>query len=140
MRNLSALIAGLLFGFGLAASGMTDTQKVIGFLDIFGNWDPDLAFVMGAAVITAAIGFRVIFGKLNKPLFESKFSLPTAKQIDLKLLGGAAVFGIGWGLYGYCPGPAISSVIYLSPTTYLFLVTMIIGLALGNYLSQKIKS
>lgn len=137
MKNLSAILAGLLFGIGLAASGMTDTQKVIGFLNIFNAWDPDLIFVMGAAVVVTAVGFKLVLSARDKPLFNSQFSLPTSTLIDKRLLLGASLFGVGWGLYGYCPGPAIASISYLSPSTFIFLTTMIIGMAIGNTAFKK---
>ena len=121
MFNISALVCGLLFGLGLAASGMTDPAKVIGFLDIFGSWDPDLLFVMGSAVVTTAISFRFVLKK-DKPFFASVFSLPTAAGLDKRLLVGASLFGIGWGLYGYCPGPAIASLGYFKPSALLFVL------------------
>ena len=137
MKRLSALISGLLFGLGLAASGMTDTRKVIGFLDIFGNWDPDLIFVMGSAVVTTFIGFKLILSNREQPLFSVFFSIPTRSDIDSRLIIGAALFGIGWGLYGYCPGPALASIIYLSPVTIGFLIFMFIGMKLGSLFSKS---
>lgn len=136
MKPISALISGLLFGFGLAASGMTDTGKVIGFLDIFGSWDPDLVLVMGSAVITTFIGFKLVLGNRAQPLFASMFSIPTRSDIDSRLVIGAALFGIGWGLYGYCPGPALAAIIYLSPVTIGFIIFMVIGMKLGNLFSK----
>lgn len=136
MKRTSALLSGLLFGLGLAASGMTDTRKVIGFLDIFGNWDPDLIFVMGSAVITTFIGFKFVLSHRAEPLFGSMFSIPTRSEIDSKLVIGAALFGIGWGLYGYCPGPALASIIYLSPVTIGFIIFMMIGMKLANLFSK----
>lgn len=136
MKRTSALLSGLLFGLGLAASGMTDTRKVIGFLDIFGNWDPDLIFVMGSAVITTFIGFKLVLSQRAEPLFGSVFSIPTRSDIDSKLVVGAALFGIGWGLYGYCPGPALASIIYLSPVTIGFIIFMMMGMKLGNLFSK----
>jgi hypothetical protein len=137
MKNISALAAGLLFGVGLAVSGMTDTAKVIGFLDITGKWVPDLAFVMGAAVLTTMLGFRVVFGKSRKPLFGENFSLPLNKTLDRPLILGASIFGIGWGLYGYCPGPAIASIVYLSPVTLIFLIAMSVGMALVHFALKR---
>ena len=102
MKSLASLACGLLFGVGLAMSGMTDTAKVLGFLDLFGHWIPDLIFVMGGAVAVTVVSFRFILK--GRPLLETGFSLPTSKDLDLRLLGGAALFGIGWGIYGYCPG------------------------------------
>lgn len=134
-RNISGLVVGILFGLGLAASGMTNTAKVIGFLDFFGQWDADLLFVMGSAVIVTFIGFRLVL-KRDAPLFDSSFSLPTNTKLDPKLIIGAAIFGIGWGLYGYCPGPAIASLVYLSPVTITFVASMLFGLWLGVKLNQ----
>lgn len=131
MKSLSALFAGLLFGLGLAASGMTNTAKVIGFLDIFGAWDPDLLIVMGAAVVTAAIGFAIVL-KRPASLFGGVFSLPTSTIIDRRLIGGASLFGLGWGLYGYCPGPAIAAIGYGAPATFLFIFTMLVGMAVAD--------
>jgi uncharacterized membrane protein YedE/YeeE len=127
MKALSGLMAGLLFGIGLAASGMTNTEKVLGFLNIFGAWDSDLLFVMGFAVITASMGFVLVL-RQKSPLFTDQFTLPTHKHLEPKLIIGALLFGIGWGLYGYCPGPAIAALVYLSPVTLIFVLSMIIGM------------
>ena len=131
MKNIVALLCGLVFGIGLAVSGMTDTAKVLGFLDLFGNWVPDLAFVMGGAVCFTLVAFRFVL-KREQPLLTPAFSLPTSSAIDRRLLGGAAIFGIGWGVYGYCPGPAISALVYLDGKTVIFVVAMLIGMALAN--------
>jgi uncharacterized membrane protein YedE/YeeE len=133
MNRIVSLVCGLLFGAGLAASGMTNTAKVIGFLDLFGNWDPDLLFVMGSAVVTTVVSFRFIL-KRSAPIFESGFSLPSSSTVDIRIIVGALLFGIGWGMYGYCPGPAVASIIYLQPVTIVFLSTMIGGMLLGNKL------
>ena len=138
MKKLSALLAGVLFGAGLAGSGMTDTAKVLGFLDIFGNWIPDLAFVMGAALLTTFVGFKWVLSRQSHPLFEADFSLPTKTLIDKQLLVGASVFGIGWGLFGYCPGPAVAALAYLSPTTIVFVVAMTIGLFIGSKIESSL--
>jgi uncharacterized membrane protein YedE/YeeE len=139
MKHFSGLLAGLLFGAGLAASGMTNTSKVIGFLDIFGAWDADLLMVMASAVITTFIGFAIIL-KRKKPLFDSQFFLPTAQHIDRNLIVGAILFGVGWGLYGYCPGPAIASLVYLSPVTFIFVFCMLIGMGVGNFMPKLLKN
>jgi uncharacterized membrane protein YedE/YeeE len=127
VKNSIALVCGIIFGTGLAVSGMTNTYRVLGFLDVFGTWDPALAFVMGAAVLTTLIGFRWVLGK-GSPIFAGQFYLPTASMIDKKLLGGALLFGIGWGLYGYCPGPAISALVYLQPDIFGFVAAMAAGM------------
>ena len=102
-----ALIAGVLFGAGLAVSGMADPQRVRGFLDLFGAWDPTLAFVMGGALIPMALAWR-IQKRMPSPMAAERFALPTARDLDPRLIGGAALFGIGWGLAGFCPGPALA--------------------------------
>lgn len=106
MRLASAFAFGLLFGCGILISGMGDPAKVLNFFDIAGTWDPSLAFVMGGALIVTAIGYRLVF-RMREPLLAQAFSLPTRTDLDLKLLGGSAVFGIGWGLSGFCPGGLI---------------------------------
>lgn len=128
---LSALLSGLLFGAGLAISGMTNTARVQGFLDLFGAWDPTLAFVMGSGLLVTTLGYRLVF-RNPKPLFADRFSLPTRADIDARLLGGAAIFGVGWGLVGYCPGPALAGLSYGYPQTLAFVPAMIAGLLLAH--------
>jgi uncharacterized membrane protein YedE/YeeE len=108
MRAVSMLGAGLLFGVGLGLSGMTQPAKVIGFLDVFGRWDPSLMFVMGGALAVHFLYLRTTSGR-TKPLLDTKFHLPTTTALDAKLFVGASIFGIGWGLGGFCPGPALVS-------------------------------
>ena len=136
MRGFIAFACGLFFGVGLAVSGMTDTAKVIGFLDVFGDWVPDLAFVMGGAVLVTVIAFRFVLRR-DKPLLADSFSLPSKATLDGRLLGGAAIFGIGWGLYGYCPGPAISALVYLNTETAIFVAAMFCGMVIANKLPLK---
>jgi uncharacterized membrane protein YedE/YeeE len=131
MRFIFASISGLIFGFGLALAGMLNPSKVQGFLNIFGVWDPSLAFVMGGGIIVNAIGYYFVL-KRDKPLFAEKFALPTTKNIDKNLLIGSAVFGIGWGLAGLCPGPVISNVLLHPQDALIFLIIMIFGLFLGR--------
>ena len=131
MRLTLALLCGVLFGLGLAASGMTNTAKVIGFLDVFGAWDADLMFVMGSALITTAIGFALATQR-TKPWFSERFFLPTKTAITPRLVTGAALFGAGWGLFGYCPGPALAALVYGSSVTVVFVVMMVLGLWLAN--------
>lgn len=126
-KDLAALLAGVFFGFGLAYSGMTDTHKVLGFLDIFGEWDYDLGFVMLGALLVSTISFRLMKNR-KFSLIECPIDMPKSKQIDTKLLAGSALFGIGWGLFGYCPGPALTGLIYLQPMTLLFVISMIAGI------------
>ena len=130
MKGLAALACGLLFGAGLALSGMTDTAKVLGFLDLFGNWVPDLVFVMGGAVAVTLVAFRFVLR--GRPLLAPDFNLPTSTAIDSRLLTGAALFGIGWGVFGYCPGPALAALVYLQPETFGFVIAMIVGMALAG--------
>ncbi|MEA5450657.1 YeeE/YedE family protein [Leptolyngbya sp. CCNP1308] len=125
-QNLVTLAAGLLFGLGLGFSQMIDPQRVIGFLDLFGNWDATLAFVMGGAVLVTLISFRFILRRPH-PLLDSKFFVPNRSDIDRPLVLGAALFGIGWGLGGYCPGPAIAALGLGSANPVLFVVAMIAG-------------
>lgn len=124
-----ALLTGVVFGIGLAASHMIAPIKVISFLDIAGNWDPSLALVMGSAVSVAALGFALA-RKRQRPLIAAQFQWPAATAIDMRLLGGSALFGIGWGIGGYCPGPAIASIGFLRPGPAIFVVAMLTGMFL----------
>lgn len=136
-QNFMALISGIVFGVGLGVSQMVDPQRVLGFLDLAGQWDPTLAFVMGGAVLTTVITFRFIL-KQPHPIFGSKFYLPTRKDIDLPLLLGAAIFGVGWGIGGYCPGPALASLSFGGGNTLVFVVFMVIGsLVYKGYSTRK---
>ncbi|MEI6536167.1 MAG: DUF6691 family protein [Verrucomicrobiaceae bacterium] len=128
-----SLAAGLLFGAGLAISDMMNPARVLNFFDVAGTWDPTLVFVMAGALATTAIGYRIVFAR-GKPLVGSAFNLPTAKQIDLPLIGGAAVFGIGWGMAGFCPGPAIAALVSLQPKVLIFILSLTAGMILTNYL------
>ena len=133
-RILSALFAGIVFGTGIAISGMGNPAKVLNFFDPFGTWDPSLAFVMGGALITTALGYRLIFGRFSAPLFDGRFHLPTAKVIDVKLVAGSALFGIGWGISGFCPGGAIPALGFAPWPTALFLIAMGAGILIARRL------
>jgi uncharacterized membrane protein YedE/YeeE len=133
---LAALAAGLIFGLGLTVSSMIAPAKVLGFLDLFGDWDPSLAFVMGAAVPVAALGFALA-RKRTAPLLAPSFELPTATRIDSRLLGGAALFGLGWGLVGLCPGPAVAGLAEGHWTTALFVIAMVAGMAAFDLLASR---
>ncbi len=133
MNHWPALLTGLIFGAGLALSGMTDPAKVLGFLDIFGAWKPDLAFVMGGALVVT-LGATPMILRWAKPLMADAFRLPVSKTIDTRLIVGGALFGIGWGLWGYCPGPAIVAVSYGEHTTIMFLAAMLTGMWLDGKL------
>lgn len=128
---LIVLLAGLLFGIGLAISGMNDTQVVQGFLDVLGNWDPRLIFVMAAALLVTVLLFPYVL-KQQKPVFDISFHLPKFVQIDRKLIIGSAMFGLGWGMVGYCPGPAIASISYGYWQTLVFIVSMLLGALICN--------
>jgi len=137
MILFASLITGVLFGMGLALGGMLDPSKVIGFLDIFGLWDPSLAFVMGGGVIVSGIGYRLAMSR-NKPLFAETFILSANQLIDRPLVIGAALFGIGWGISGLCPGPAVASAL-LNPADGIgFVLFMIAGLSLGRVIRRRI--
>lgn len=127
MPFIVSLISGLIFGLGLIIGGMANPQKILNFLDIFGQWDPSLIFMMGAAVITTFLGFRYVL-KNERPILAGKFELPTRKNIDKSLIIGAALFGIGWGLGGFCPGPALTSISLGATGTYVFVLSMIAGM------------
>ncbi|QEL11695.1 YeeE/YedE family protein [Kushneria phosphatilytica] len=126
MKMLAGYVAGLLFGLGLTIGGMTDPARVIGFLDVAGDWDPTLMGVLGGAVITTFIGYRLVWRR-GAPLLADRFQLPERRDLDARLLGGAALFGIGWALSGYCPGPAVASLTGLSWPLAAFMVTMVAG-------------
>lgn len=132
MRNVVALLAGFIFSIGLAQSEMINPDRVLGFLDIFGQWDPALAFVLGGAVVVTMLTFRVIL-KRTHPLLDKAFYLPTKESLDSPLIVGAVIFGIGWGLYGYCPGPALAAIAYLEPTNGLFVLSLLAGTLIARW-------
>ena len=123
----SAFASGAIFGFGLSMSGMLDPARVKGFLDIFGVWDPSLAFVLGGAVIVASIGVQIT-KRMQHPTFDDSFHVPTRRRIDAPLIIGSALFGLGWGVGGFCPGPAIASLSMGLPQTVLFVIAMLVGM------------
>ncbi len=128
MRRIwSSFFAGVLFGAGLTVSQMVNPRKVTDFLDFFGHWDPSLAFVMGGAVAVTALGFRLVLHRPH-PLFAPEFQVPASKRIDARLIGGAAMFGIGWGLAGFCPGPAVASLGYGLWQSVVFVSAMLVGM------------
>lgn len=127
MAALAALAAGMLFGLGLAISQMANPAKVLGFLDLAGHWDPSLALVMGGALAVTLPGYRLVLRR-PKPVLSASFGLPTSRTIDWRLIGGAAIFGVGWGLVGFCPGPAIVSVAWTLGGNLWFLAAMAAGM------------
>lgn len=138
MKLVSALIAGAIFGLGIAISGMINPAKVLNFFDIAGIWDPSLMFVMGGGLVTAFIGYRLVFGRLRAPLFDSAFSMPARGAIDRQLVGGAAVFGIGWGIAGFCPGGAIPALGLGYPETLIFVAAMVGGIVLARGVKARL--
>lgn len=132
MVTLTPLISGLLFGMGMSLSGMIDPQKVIGFLDVTGSWDPSLAFVMGGALAVFMPGYFLFIKTRTVSVSQDEISTPLSSQVDTRLIFGSALFGIGWGTAGICPGPAVSSVWFGGYPVVLFLSTMILGSLLAK--------
>lgn len=128
-RVVPPLVSGVLFGSGLTIGGMVDPARVRGFLDLLGDWDPTLAFVMGSAVAVMAIAWR-IQARMPSPLFAAKFSLPERRDLDGKLISGSILFGIGWGLAGICPGPAFASLVLVPTKVLPFIAAMVVGMAI----------
>ncbi len=133
LRSAAALLSGVLFGLGLAVSQMINPAKVLAFLDIAaawrpvaGGWDPSLAFVMAGALAVSVIGFRVVLQQ-SKPVFADSFELPRTSAIDTRLITGAMIFGVGWGLVGFCPGPALASLAFGLPQSLVFVGSMLVG-------------
>jgi uncharacterized membrane protein YedE/YeeE len=135
-RILAALGCGFIFGLGLAISGMMNPAKVIGFLDVAGNWDPTLAFVMGGALLVAVPAYRLILGR-GHPALAGAFSLPAKTRLDAPLVLGSALFGVGWGLVGFCPGPAVAAVVTGLPAVLGFVAAMVAGMALHAWISGE---
>jgi uncharacterized membrane protein YedE/YeeE len=126
-KTASAFAVGLLFGLGLLVSGMTDPAKVLAFLDVTGRWDPSLAFVMAGAVAVSATGYFVA-RRRGRPLLASRLEIPTRRDLDPRLIAGAAVFGLGWGLAGLCPGPALTLLTVAPAQAVTFVVAMVVGM------------
>ena len=137
MKAWPALFAGILFGLGLTLSGMSDPAKVLGFLNIAGDWVPDLIFVMGGAVVVTLI-FTPLVVKRARPLLADSFSLPTTQTLDKRLVSGAVLFGVGWGLSGYCPGPAVVSLLYGYESTIVFCLAMLAGMSIEGRVSKRL--
>lgn len=140
MRKLiAAAFIGGLFGFGIAISGMANPAKVLNFFDVFGHWDPSLAFVMGGALLTTALGYRVVFGRQKKPAFNISFLVPEQKAIDKRLVLGSATFGVGWGIAGFCPGGAIPALGLGHNETLIFFGAMVFGIITARWLSTLLQ-
>ena len=132
MKLVFALVTGLVFGTGIALSGMMDPSKVLNFFDVAGTWDPSLAFVMGGALLVTSVGYRLAWRR-NAPLFGGRFQLPTSKAIDGKLIGGSALFGVGWGIAGFCPGAAIPAL-----GTGRWEVALFLGAVVGGFFLSRL--
>jgi uncharacterized protein len=139
MVVLLQFVIGLIFGLGLVASGMSNPAKVLNFLDFgaipAGNWDPSLAFVMAGAVAVTFVGFRRVLAQ-SRPVFAERFHLPTRRELDLRILAGPAIFGIGWGLAGFCPGPAFTALGFGTRASVVFVASMLFGMWLARYLDR----
>ena len=133
MDKLMAMLAGLLFGAGVTLSGMVSPMKVQNFMDIFGRWDPTLLFVMAAALVVTYAGYQLVL-KAPRPRFALAFIIPSLQGIDERLIGGAVVFGLGWGLTGFCPGPAIASLVFGYWPSVWFVIAMAVGMATARHL------
>jgi uncharacterized membrane protein YedE/YeeE len=131
-KLVSALLIGGLFGLGIAISGMANPAKVLNFFDLGGSWDPSLAFVMGGGLVVAFIGYRLTFARRQAPVLEPTFSLPMKDLIDLELVGGAMIFGVGWGIAGFCPGGAIPALGLGYSETAIFVAAVIAGIIVAR--------
>jgi len=136
MQALASLVCGLVFGCGLLISGMTQPSKVLGFLDLFGRWDPTLAFVMAGALAMSGAGYALA-RRFRAPMFAAEYLWPTRSDIDRPLVTGAVLFGIGWGLVGLCPGPALENLASLSPRVIVFVLAMIAGMSVQAWFQSR---
>jgi uncharacterized membrane protein YedE/YeeE len=136
MRLLSAFAIGLLFGVGVMISGMANPAKVLNFFDVAGSWDPSLIFVMGGALVTTFIGYRLVLGRPS-PLLAERFALPTASRIDARLIGGSALFGVGWGVAGFCPGGALPALGAARIEVVIFVAALIAGILATRFLANS---
>jgi uncharacterized membrane protein YedE/YeeE len=136
MPLISAWAIGLIFGLGISASGMANPAKVLNFFDVAGRWDPSLALVMGGALATTFIGYRLVFRR-RAPVLDATFHLPTARVIDARLLGGSVVFGIGWGISGYCPGGALPALGTGERDVFAFVAALVAGIVLARVLQTR---
>jgi uncharacterized protein len=136
MNRIAVLISGLLFGAGLTISGMVNPVKILNFLDITGSFDPTLIFVMGAGLLVTAIGYQFLFRR-EKPFFAPSFQIPKLKHVDLRLISGAVLFGLGWGLSGFCPGPAIASLVFGHSESVIFVAAMAMGMLLTRLVPAR---
>jgi uncharacterized protein len=138
MEKFSVFLSGLLFGAGVTLSGMVNPAKVLNFLDVFGTFDPTLVFVMAGGLAVTLVGYRLLFRRGN-PLLAANFSLPDVTSIDAPLLTGATLFGIGWGMAGFCPGPALASLVFGYSQSFLFVAAMAVGMIVTKLLRRDVK-
>ncbi len=137
MRTLWTFFIGVIFGTGIAFSGMANPAKVINFFDVAGTWDPSLAFVMGGAVVTAFIGYRLVWRRAA-PIYEPTFDIPQKTTLDARLLTGAGIFGVGWGIAGFCPGGALPALGTLNTQVILFVLALIAGMLATRFVSSAL--
>lgn len=137
-KLVSAFLIGGIFGLGIAVSGMINPAKVLNFFDIAGTWDPSLIFVMGGGLLVAFTGYRLVFGRRKAPVFETAFALPAKRAIDRELVSGAAVFGIGWGIAGFCPGGAIPALGLGHSATPIFVAAVIAGIVVARFARARL--
>jgi len=131
MQIIYSLLAGAIFGAGLTVSDLVNPARILNFLDVAGNWDPTLLFVMAGGLTVAAVGYSFVFRR-SVCVVGDKFNLPSQQRVDVSLVGGAAVFGVGWGLAGICPGPALTDLVMLDPKILLFVAAMLVGMIGAN--------
>lgn len=137
MKLIASYLIGLIFGVGIAISGMANPAKVLNFFDIAGTWDPSLALVMGGALVTTFIGYKLVFGR-SAPVLADGFQVPTSRTIDSRLVGGAAVFGIGWGIAGFCPGGALPALGTGRPEVFVFVAALVAGILAAKFLQSTL--
>ena len=138
-RTIIAGLIGMVFGTGMALSGMSNPAKVLNFFDFAGSWDPSLALVMASALLVTALGYRFVLRR-DKPIMEARFHLPTARKLDTPLLAGSAIFGVGWGISGFCPGGAIPALGLGEPSAWIFVGTMLAGIVAARSVRLALES
>ncbi len=136
-KIISAVAIGGIFGLGIVISGMSNPAKVLNFFDVAGSWDPSLLVVMVSALAVTAIGYRIVFGWRTQPVFNTRFDVPTNRKIDWQLVGGSTVFGIGWGVTGFCPGGAIPALGFGGLEAATFVGSMMAGIAIARFLKTR---
>ena len=137
MKHALTYLSGLLFGLGISLGGMANPAKVVNFFDVAGTWDASLIFVMGGALVTTFVGYRFVFGRWQSPAFEPTFNVPTSRVIDTKLVAGSAVFGVGWGIAGFCPGGALPAIGTLDPNVLIFTAALVAGIFTAKFLMRQ---